>query len=1095
MVKMVRVSATPPSHGLISESEMMERQKKYTIRLQDIAAACSIFRKSLALFRDQEEERSKQGRWEQFMRCDGLPKARSPIEIRTFLAKLRHFEDIEFKKSIDWTLEVDERSILTQNIYHKDQTRSTLEKQLADNPGSYFENNFNNCLDLLAQIDALMDNEVEMDRINTNVQIDILEVYTEVQREIENLFDRLTYRILGMQKVYMKSTNGMVATWSFSSDSWCMDLWGLLNVPIIFKQMEVPVMMAEFKASGVQVQMPLSVLYDCLTVRCVHTTFDHHSEDAKSFDPPVVDATLFPNAGITDMEESMVGEWLMQQDIQVETLDAMNRKREEYEELMQLIADRTQQAAKEAKSGKTADGGKRMKIVIPKTPKAVPIVPQGMYPEVYEEFLIREEAQFKNFVDNFFHPNHLNMRAGEVNLRECIIIGGIYNVTLLRRPDQKQFEKFNIILHEDGRVLKVITDVVAKPEGDFRSSGVTEFTRMTLSSTPMKLQENELPFFVVTVKLPPDLCRWGKPEVCHYLREMEIPPEPLERRTTVSPNLIDPQRISSELAQKEDSSGMRSTVGNMFSSTLKLILRHSIARETNPKRALPMNDFQLEKPLNAIETMNLKHVCLPRIISSFKFPSEFSAEQLMSDAQKSKSNRLIKRVETEMVAEVERPTPSFDYTLQECSERMYPVFEMVAPVEFTSADFTTTLDSADTSTAFGLVSALDTIKQKYLEKPLHLLNQIQVTPKKFEKKWEKIQEVRGSTYSVRSRTSAQEPRERKSLADRKSFRDVNMKKNVSDLMFQKTGSAHSMAVGGAQDHKITRRSGSVAKRRSTRKSGKLEENVVETHVQEAPILLNHWTKQYIIETSMDPTTNTLTFRTDRLGIFGFAFKRYEHFPFSDWCLQPSEENPDEIIFNLDTFHVRMIFYISSKGVRGYVTDLSKGYTAKPVKYVEIVEPISDFRELRKLLVERNLNIFAENDACYYITNGYFSIKHMATELHIYNTMAMQCKQMKFYRSSWNRLAQRRDIIMNMKIARDNSDYSEVTMRVTPEKTTFVKIFEMCSDDINVVKLRFEETWRNVNHYNDFSQAIYSMNPIPWRAVIKKQCFLSTLKGF
>jgi len=123
---------------------------------------------------------------------------------------------------------------------------------------------------------------------------------------------------------------------------------------------------------------------------------------------------------------------------------------------------------------------------------------------------------------------------------------------------------------------------------------------------------------------------------------------------------------------------------------------------------------------------------------------------------------------------------------------------------------------------------------------------------------------------------------------------------------------------------------------------------------------------------------------------------------------------------------------------------------------------SPFELPLQLLVEKNFNIFAENDASFYITNGYFSIKHVATELHTYNTMALQCKLMKFYRSSWNRLATRRDVIMDMKIAKDNSDFSEVTMRITPEKTTFVKISEMCSDDINVVKLRYEETWRNVN---------------------------------
>jgi len=63
--------------------------------------------------------------------------------------------------------------------------------------------------------------------------------------------------------------------------------------------------------------------------------------------------------------------------------------------------------------------------------------------------------------------------------------------------------------------------------------------------------------------------------------------------------------------------------------------------------------------------------------------------------------------------------------------------------------------------------------------------------------------------------------------------------------------------------------------------------------------------------------------------------------------------------------------------------------------------------------------------------------------------------------TWNRLADRRDIIMGMKIAKDNSDYSEVTMRITPEKTTFVQISENCSDKVNVIVLNYINTWRNI----------------------------------
>ncbi|XP_017048644.1 uncharacterized protein LOC108093194 [Drosophila ficusphila] len=1034
--------------ALLNESEIMERQKKYTVRFQDISAACANFKSALAQFRTMEEERTNLDRWEHFTRCDGLPKVRSPKDIRTFLAKIRHFEDIESSNSIDWNLAVNDRSILTQNIYHKDMTRSTLQKQIVDDPGSYFEKNVNNCLEVLRQVDALMDNEIELERIAKSVQIDIMEVTGDIQKEIQSLIDRLTYRILRMQKAYMNSVNGIVGTWSHSSDFWSMDLWGLYNVPIIFEQLDVPIMLADFSATGVQVQIPLSVLTDCLTLRCVHTSFDHFSENAKSYETFPVEGNLVPFAGTKDMEESVVGEWLMQQDIQEEILDSMHRKRAEYEELMQLIAERTEQAAKEAKS---KEEGKRTKVVIPKTPKMVPLVPQGMYPDIYDEFLFREDNQYNIFVQSFFHPDHLNMSPGEINLRECIIIGGVYNISFVRRPDQTQFENFNIILHEDGRILHVIDGVVAQGE---RTSKVSDFTRMTISDTQLKLDDADLPYFIVTVKLPPELCRWGTPQVCHYLEELELAPQSPERGTMITLN-IDLNRISTTLNHHEESI-RRSTFNNQFHSCVKSVLKQSNILDQDTAKVTSLKDFRLDKILKKVQMNNLKKLCLPRIISSFNFPIEFIEQK---EAQKSKPSRLKKRQETELVEEVSREAEPFDYSKQQRPERVFPVFEILAPAEFRIPETdSTNIDSADdtkttttitttttttTTTAYGLLSTLEDIKTQYLERPFKVIDQVGPEPssKKPEKKVENPVErsdARESYYS---------------------FSDLR-------TSFDKTAFEKPL------------RSSMKRQSKTKRKSSKLEERHLKTEndEKEPPVMLNHWTKDHIIESTLDLQTNTLTFRTDRLGRFGLAFKRYEHFPFRDWFLQPNEENPDEIILNLETHHVRMIFYISSKGVRGYVTDLSKAYTANPVKYLEIVEPISDFRELRKLLVKKNLNIFAENDASYYITNGYFSIKHVATELHTYNTMALQCKLMKFYRSGWNRLANRRTIIMDMKFANDRSDYTEVTMRITPEKTTFVKVFEMCSDNINVVNLRYEETWRNVNNYHDLGQAISSMNP-------------------
>jgi len=317
--------------------------------------------------------------------------------------------------------------------------------------------------------------------------------------------------------------------------------------------------------------------------------------------------------------------------------------------------------------------------------------------------------------------------------------------------------------------------VVARVEGNFRSTHVSDFTRMTFASSQLRLDDNELPFFVVTVKLPPDLCRWGKPEVCHYLREVEAPPRTPDRSTLVTLNVIEPQRISSQLVQREDSA-IRSTFGNQFYPTLRSILRQSITYAPNLEKGSPIQDFHLNKALNKIEIMKLKNICLPRIISSFKLPSEFTEDNLTSEAQKSRPNRLLKRTETDLAVETKlAPPEDFDYASQERPERVFPIFEKTVPVAFSPAGNSNTTDSTDTTTACGLLSTLETIKGKYLRKPLQLLEQIEVVPKKAEKRLEvKNVEVVKSSSSLRDKVSAA------NVSDRRSFTNASERKSATE---------------------------------------------------------------------------------------------------------------------------------------------------------------------------------------------------------------------------------------------------------------------------------------------------------------------------
>lgn len=203
---------------------------------------------------------------------------------------------------------------------------------------------------------------------------------------------------------------------------------------------------------------------------------------------------------------------------------------------------------------------------------------------------------------------------------------------------------------------------------------------------------------------------------------------------------------------------------------------------------------------------------------------------------------------------------------------------------------------------------------------------------------------------------------------------------------------------------------------------------------------------------------------------------------------PPQSPENEILFTLETQYVKVVLKITEAGIRGYVTEPTKRFVRNPKMYLVIEEPLNDYTEFKKRFKEKHLNIFAEHDARFYIENGklfmtfmiyssysiyiykymeliyiyigYFSEKHLATELHTYNCMATHCNHMKFISSQWNRLAQRRDIILHFIDIEDTPD-NMVLVRITPDESTFVEITELCSDDLDVIKLQYTPTWRNV----------------------------------
>ncbi|XP_068150033.1 uncharacterized protein [Drosophila tropicalis] len=1090
--------AEPIEYRLISEAEMLEREQKQMQRLQDVSVSCNFMKIAVDEFAHLEEKRAKREHWEHHLRCDGLPRPYLPPEIRTFLFREDHFQNIFDDDTVDWTLSVDERSILTQNTLRTDNTRRALAERQRDRIGERIEAKVRLYLNTLRQIETMLGNQAEMARLNFKHQMEIMQTRWDIEQGIENSFDYLTYRVIRMDGLYMDSIDAKIATWSHGCDIFQIDIWSLRNVSLRFDRMEVPAMMADFKASKVRVQMPLSVLNDRLTVRCVHTKFDMLTQNAKSFERVTLQSVSHLNAGILDIEDCLINEWYTQLEIQQELADKMRSKWNEYEETMELIADKMEKAAKEHRKSRDKSTGSSKHHNILKPPKQPLQLVEGMLPDPHNVFLVREESQYLDFLDDLYHPKKMNLASDEINLRENIMLGGIYSIMFVRRPQHRHFERFNITLHEDGRILHTMTNVIADLEDREKSVNSARGSRESAvpgpvlrrqSNTQLRLNgdeeysayhldENELPYFFVTFKLSPDLCYWSEPKVCQFMscsqvinlvdtsksNMADVDEQPKKKHratpeTTRYSGSKDFHNYAFSLIQRRDSEPV-----NVFRPTLMSILRHTKLMQPT-ECVVPFENFDLSEKLNSLQLQKIQQFLLPRILSSFKFPIDFK-EEYEEEMEKTKPQKGLVQLQDVVIQEIIKNSDiDFEYESQHSPERMFPIFSSDGPVIFPDSVDSSDLDAKNTS--YGILNTIDKIKLKYMFKFRNISNQTDfeikksILKRKFEDKSPDKSPVK-AVFAKKKETKRKTLKKVLSISERVGYGSNNMAK-------LNTGSMHT----GISQQSITE-----LDRPSVHSVSSLRVGLEESHTEEKKNVTQafHWTTKYILESHFNREDATITLKTDRLGIFGLAFKRYEHFPFKDWHMQPNEENPEEIMLRIDTFHVRVILYISSRGIRGYVTDQSKVFVTKPKKYLEIVEPISDFQELRQRFWDKNINIFAEHDASFYIDNGYFTIKHVAVEDHTYDAMALHCKLMKFYRSNWNRLATRRNILLCMKNAKDNTEYSEVTVRITPDNATFVEVSELCSSDLDVFNLDYKPTWRNIGTFTDLHQIINSMNP-------------------
>ncbi|EDW68637.2 uncharacterized protein [Drosophila virilis] len=1153
--KSSKVKAAGNDMPLISEEEWKTRELRHQQRLQDIRVCLGFITESITDYKDLLVEQSHSTHWNRYLACDGLPRVQYPPEIRSMIAEMRHFEAKHVESVVNWALSVDEQSVLSQDIFRTDLTRKTLEQNLRPNIGRIYDEYVQRILTTLDRIELLLASDYDMTDLPADRALEITSLRSELNQEIDVIFDKLTYRIVCAPTSYRTAFDGVTETYCYESPNFNYQLWWLSDVPIRFQYLELPLMLADLNCVGIKIQIPMSVLGDNLTLRCIHTFFDPYSESAKSYEQVIDRVTDNFNGGMMDIEDCLINEWLMQVNIMENAITQVETKLIEYEEYLREMelraaASKTKETDKNKNKNKRSSKQVTPKIKVLKEPEQLP---EGMFPDPRNAFLEQEQREFEEFLDEFLNPANMHLKPYEINLRRYCILGGLYSMIFVQKPKHTDFQKFNVTLHEDGRILRTLEELRADvdedgEEGNYMAGSRAASVRFTSTSShkirmnlaqedptteQFQLNADELPYFCMTFKLPEHLCRFGQPLACQFIEE-EIEEDEPENLLTVeleehrnkkkrSLRKINPAlTIVKAPTAAEGKEKIRNASRKTVRRSLDIMSYLPRPRQSNiiPKTPQPKNLYRRSVlsmlrlsslrttilpgvhfrnfpitggPLTNMQARDLQRHCLPRILSSFKFPTEFRSDRTEELAERgARGCILIRRhlADTTKYEEEEQPE-YFSFEKQEAPERLYPVFdwrERLLLEESSSSDTSSLTEGAfkikfvkvdqigdvvkaddpEKQTIYGVINTLQEIQDKYkahskkiTEQPNFIVKAIPLTRA-------------NTTLEVPESAQTSRPKSTVHISMVGASKLIPSAKSTRQSHARTSGDA-SQRLGVDMDSEIISINSGVAFHPNMRNSklGSYDDDK-DSH-KELP-KVKHWTTKYINRTVFEPETLTIKIQTDRLGIFGFAYKRYEQFPFRNWTLQYNEEDINEIVFKLDTFHVSIYLFITNAGIRGYVTKMTTEYTARPVKYLEIKEPISDYRELRRRFCEKNINIFAEHDACYYIENGYFSEKHLATELHVYDAFAIHCKLMKFYRCDWNRLATRRNIVLCLRNPKDLNDGADVTVRVTPDNSTFVEISEACSDNLDVIKLDYQPTWRNIGVYSDLHQLINSMYP-------------------
>ncbi|XP_016948101.2 dynein axonemal intermediate chain 7 homolog [Drosophila biarmipes] len=1054
------------------QQEVAENRQRRA-QLKDSMLFFEAVRTAIEAIKDGERHERD---WEKFMRCNGLPNAASPSDLRKYIHQWHTDIAKRQLESRNWLLRTDERTLLTQDAQVPDLTRISLRQQQG-RLGDVYSQRIKEVLGILNELDEML----PFKQKSALIAADLVKLKTEMRVFLKQHLDEFTYKTMSHIERDMEIDRPGVSKHIYTSDVFQSFVWTFSKDAQIALNPKARIgeqsahNEIDFPTIEMQISLPPTVHLQSSALRGLRLNYDHFSDYCSSY---CLKHARSANANILRQTKR---EWRKRKEILQAMLDECGREIP-LSELEQLTQDQ-HSASSQPPRERTYDVDK-------------------LYAE-YEDELSKAHRRA-------IGPEAYGMLETDVNLRKYRIIGGVYCIDFLETPQQdkqlnarsfiRTITSANSLVHKEYyQTYKppppVLPGVRRLPEEIEAEMRMIEAALDKLALVTLQLPDSVIWFE------PPVACRW---ETHVETLEMELADgmKPQAKKSAGEGDATEADGTAGGAGAGETAAATTATPTEATPlsthaqpSPLKSSPRCPAARVRSQKSGMAgessrqqvlreINDFDLRAIPSDVDLYGLvKDFVVPRLPQGFCVRLEQSTP-IMATGQRQRKVMFLAR-QTHI-----RLGQGLGLGQGQAADQDQLVIPKDLPKTGLGAEF---LDTEEPAEMFPPLCFDKLLKFRQLaprSKPLilqqgYLFSQL---IEDMDRLWrlqlprdqqeELIQQISEQLSPTGSRGS--EAGERDTKPENEADPPENMQPLSQELVdvLQPAAAAAAFAyytgISFVRDSQLPPELEPEPKdkRSNSLDSSEDDDDDVDSLVElleggastagntlhdllgpptnsdssdseskqkmsnAAAITQGKWSTRDVHDTKFNEDKLSIQFRTGRLGIFGFALNKYSNMPYQTWDLRPDMKNPGTIIFSFTASLISLDMTITESG---YTVNNFQGGSTQGI--TEMIGKTLSLSELKATLILSAVDIFPDEDAfCY--TEGSCE-KNYVMEMHCYACLSTLAQSHNFSWSRWNLLAGSRTAVL---LVRELIEGKKVpyysTLLVTPLKTSIIDCTEV-----------------------------------------------------